>query len=33
MPVSIKYKNNILLFVEINKPQLNKQEQIRLLMN
>jgi hypothetical protein len=33
MPVSINYKNNLLLIIEIHEPQLNKPEEIRLMMN
>jgi hypothetical protein len=33
MPVSINYKNNLLLITEIHEPQLNKPEEIRLMMN
>jgi hypothetical protein len=33
MPVSINYKNNLLLIMEIYEPQLNKTGEIRLMMN
>jgi hypothetical protein len=33
MPVSINYKNNLLLIIEIHEPQKNKPEEIRLMMN